>query len=312
MWGQKKDVATSRFAPKKDIATSFFTVGLVKTGCFGGTDMIYLLSDMKKNESETGAVADWSAAQYLKFEQVRTQPSRDLVARISTVPRTVLDVGCGPGNSTAAIAERFPEAQITGIDASPDMLEKARKAHPAFTFIEKSLSPDCRELEGTYDLIFSNACLQWIPDHKRLIPALWKHVNPGGTLAFQIPLTDAMPITPILEELKATSNWGRYLESVHDLGTLGQDDYFELARGLSSDFSLWRTDYAQPVAGISGLVEWYMGSRLRPFVAALPEGERAAFLAEVAARFAKMYTPLPDGTVLMWFPRLFVVVKNGG
>lgn len=265
---------------------------------------------MKKNESETDSAADWNAAQYLKFEQVRTQPSRDLVARIPTTPRTVLDVGCGPGNSTAAIAARFPEAQITGMDASPDMLEKARKAHPTFTFVEKSLSPDCRELEETYDLIFSNACLQWVPDHETLIPALWKHVNPGGTLAFQIPLTDAMPITPILEELKASSTWGQYLAPVHDLGTLKQDDYFDLVRGLSADFSLWRTDYAQPVRGISGLVDWYMGSRLRPFVAALPEGERASFLAEVASQFAKAYTPTTDDTVLMWFPRLFVILRG--
>ncbi len=266
---------------------------------------------MQKNLSETDAAADWSAAQYLRFEQVRTQPARDLVARVPKVPRSVLDVGCGPGNSTAAIAARFPSAAITGMDASPDMLEKARKAHPTFTFIEKSLSPDCRELAGSYDLVFSNACLQWIPDHKTLIPALWKHVNPGGTLAFQIPLTDAMPITPILKELKASPMWGKYLRGVHDLGTLKHDDYFGLARGLSQDVALWRTDYAQPVRGISGLVDWYMGSRLRPFTAALPAAERAPFLAAVSERFAAVYTPAADGTVLMWFPRLFVVVNKG-
>lgn len=260
---------------------------------------------MKMNEKN-----DWNAEQYLKFAAIRTRPSRDLAAQIASEPRTVLDIGCGPGNSTAVLVERFPVAHITGIDSSPDMLETARAAHPGIDFRPLSLSPDCRELNEDYDLIFSNACFQWIPDHRQFLPALWRHVTEGGTLAFQIPLTDAMPITPILEKMKTSAVWGAYLAAVHDLGTLGQNDYFSIARSLSPDCTLWRTDYAQPVHGIAGVIDWYMGSRLRPFVAAVPESRRAAFVDEVAAHFSRAYSPSADGTVLMWFPRLFVVIHK--
>ena len=253
---------------------------------------------------------DWDAARYLKFAHSRTQPVRDLVARVTCSPRTVLDVGCGPGNSTAVLAARFPAAHLTGIDSSPAMLAQARQTHPGLAFLHVTLTPDCPEIAGNYDLVFSNACLQWIPDHATLIPALWRHVAPGGTLAFQIPLTDQMPISPILDDLGRSAPWRTYLAGVHDLGTLAQDEYFDLARGLTKDWSLWRTDYAVPVAGVAGLVDWYMGSRLRPFVAALPADLRDAFLAEVQSRFARVCTPRADGIVLMWFPRLFAVLNK--
>ena len=233
----------------------------------------------------TETAIEWNSAQYLLFEQERTRPSKDLAARIEQeAPAAVLDVGCGPGNSTNVLRERFPNAAILGIDSSRNMLEQARKKYPELAFEQLTLTPDCTEITGSYDVIFSNACLQWIPNHKKLFPSLFSKLKPGGVLAIQIPMTSDMPISAILREMTDDSPWSETLRTcrTHDLFTHKPEEYYDILSGMSDSFALWQTSYLHVMDGCAGVVNWYCGSRLRPYLAAFSrEEEKAGFLADV-------------------------------
>ncbi len=150
-------------------------------------------------------MAEWDSTQYLKFEKERSRAATDLANRIELeAPKRVLDLGCSPGNSTLVLLERFPHSEILGVDNSTDMIAKARINCPEYTFELRTVAPNIQLLE-TYDLIFSNACIQWIPDHRRLIPNLFPALSPNGVLAVQIPETRNMPMYKILSSLSSHS-----------------------------------------------------------------------------------------------------------
>ena len=150
-------------------------------------------------------MADWSSSQYLKFKNQRTQPAVDLAMRVvEKRPKTVVDIGCGPGNSTAVLRRIFPEAELLGIDSSPDMIERARREHPDLRF----RLCDARALGGQYALLFSNGCLQWVPDHASLIPALMDKLRESGTLAVQMPMNGEEPLYRLIQEMAAEPEWG--------------------------------------------------------------------------------------------------------
>ena len=263
-------------------------------------------------DSKTSAANDWNAVQYLKFERERTQPSRDLAARIELeMPSRILDIGCGPGNSTQVLRERFPSADILGIDSSPDMIGRARKQYPELTFDSVSLTPDCVDIIGTYDVLFSNACLQWIPEHERLLPRLYQKLNPHGVLAVQIPMTSDMPVSSILEEMSEDSPWAEKIRACreHDLFTYRPEEYYDILSGITDQFTIWQTFYMHPMNSCAELVKWYCGSRLRPYLAGLTPEERPGFLADIELRFRQYYRPRANGRIVIQFPRLFMVVN---
>lgn len=133
-------------------------------------------------------MSDWNSNQYMKFGAERTQPSIDLVNRIADInPNRILDIGCGPGNSTDRLAKQFPNADILGVDFSEDMLKEARTTYPELRFEHSCIPDDLDKLDGKFDLIFSNACIHWIPNHESLLPAIFDKLSDGGTLAVQIP-----------------------------------------------------------------------------------------------------------------------------
>ena len=151
----------------------------------------------------------WNADQYLKFAEERTQPSRDLLARIAVAaPRSVIDLGCGPGNSTALLAERWPNAAITGLDSSPAMIRAAERDYPASRWIIEDIAAWADRVENIFDIIFSNAALHWLPDHARLYPALLGHLAPGGVLAVQVPMNLDAPAHLAIRDLARTPAWG--------------------------------------------------------------------------------------------------------
>ena len=181
----------------------------------------------------------WDAAQYLVFERERTQPAIDLARRIAgrRVARAV-DVGCGPGNSTAVLAAAFPDAKVLGVDSSPEMLDAARSAHPGLSFAHADAAGGLAELPGSFDVVFSNACLQWVPDHPVLLARLMGKVAPGGVLAVQVPVNYDEPVHRIIREIVARPAWRGAFPQPRVLHTLAPEEYFDVLSRIATDFSL--------------------------------------------------------------------------
>jgi trans-aconitate 2-methyltransferase len=254
----------------------------------------------------------WSAKQYTAFERERTRPVRDLVAAIPTTQvRTAIDIGCGPGNSTEVLLERFPGATVSGLDSSQDMLDAARKRLPQLRFAQVDL--EAWNDPGPFDVILANAVLHWLPDHPHLFPSLVGKLAPGGSLAVQMPDNFDDEAHRLMRDIAAHGPWAHKLSpALHErTGNLGAQAYFELLRPFCDTVDVWRTIYHHPLAGgANGIVEWFKGSALRPFLERLDADERSAFLARYAGALESAYPALPDGTVLLPFPRLFIVATR--
>jgi len=251
---------------------------------------------------------DWSARQYLKFEDERTRPPRDLLAQVPLVRATrVADLGCGPGNSTELLIERFPDAQVIGLDSSPDMLRQARERLPRCSFVEADLATWTPQ-ERT-DLLFGNAVFQWVPDHTAVLQRLLRALPEGGVLAVQMPDNTGEPALMLMQEVAIAGPYAGHPALAHaargDLPTPG--GYYDLLRPLATRLDIWHTVYNHVMAGPAAIVEWFKGSALRPFLDALDAGQRDAFIAEYTAAIAKAYPAQFDGKVLLRFPRLFIV-----
>lgn len=253
-------------------------------------------------------IAEWNARLYLNFEDERTRPARDLVAQIPLeAARRVVDLGCGPGNSTEIISARYPEADITGIDTSPDMLAAARRRLPHTTFIEADVAT--YRLREPADVILANAVLQWVPNHDTLLPRLMSQLSDCGVLAVQMPDNLMEPTHVTLKALAAEAPWATRLKAVPEERTelLSCDRYYDLLSPVSRRVEIWRSIYHHPLASPAALVEWMRGTGLRPYLEALPPSEHAAFLAAYEQRLAQAYPRRADGKVLLAFPRLFFV-----
>jgi trans-aconitate 2-methyltransferase len=252
----------------------------------------------------------WSARQYSLFEQQRTRPVRDLVAAIPRVSaQTAVDLGCGPGNSTAVLAERFPQARVTGLDSSTDMLGEARQRLAAVEFIQADIG-DWKPAQ-TYDVILANASLQWVPDHAQLYPRLVSLLNPGGVLAVQTPDNLDEPAHRLAREIAASPQWVDRIGDVRHLDRHPAPYYFELLRSHCAEVDVWRTTYHHPLAGgHAAVVEWFKGSALRPYLQKLDQAAQQAFLDTYLHAISQAYPLLADGTVLLPFPRLFIVATR--
>lgn len=251
----------------------------------------------------------WSAKQYSMFEQQRTRPVRDLVAAIpDSDVRTAVDLGCGPGNSTEVLAGRFPNAVVTGLDSSDDMLVDARKRLPALNFELADIG--AWNPTQTFDVILANAALQWLPDHATLYPHLVNQLTPGGTLAVQTPDNLDEPAHKLAREVAADGPWASKIASVKHNERHPASFYYELLSKHCTTVDVWRTTYLHPLADHAAVVEWFKGSALRPFLAPLNDAEKAAFLKDYLARISQAYPALADGTVLLPFPRLFIIATR--
>jgi len=251
---------------------------------------------------------DWSARQYLKFEDERTRPPRDLLAQVPLDrPRRVVDLGCGPGNSTELLAARYPQSEVVGLDSSPDMLHKARERLPRLNFIEADIatwSPP----PGT-DLLFSNAVMQWLPDHAAILRRLMQALDSGGVLAVQMPDNTREPALVFQGEVGRSGPWRDHPEikaaSRDDLPSV--EAYYDLLKPVSSHLDIWHSVYNHVMASPQAIVEWFKGSSLQPFLSPLDAPAREKFLAAYAEKIAAAYKPRVDGKVLLKFPRLFIV-----
>lgn len=255
----------------------------------------------------------WDAAQYTRFEAERNRPIHDLLAQLPDAGvRRAVDLGCGPGNSTELLRQRYPEAAVRGIDSSPEMIAAARERLPGVSFEVGDVS-GWRSAEGPVDVLLANAVFQWVPDHATLLPALLRQLAPGGSLAVQMPANVHEPAHRAIREVAARGPWAQRLASAHrDLDIPHPADwYFRVLREADASVDIWRTTYHHQLAGgPAAVVEWFKGSALRPFLQLLDDGEKAQFLAQYEQAVAGLHPPQPDGTVLLPFPRLFFVARR--
>ena len=253
----------------------------------------------------------WSSQQYLKFEDERTRPARDLLQAVPTLLiARAADLGCGPGNSTELLAEHYPEASIVGVDNSPDMIAAAQKRLPYVKFRLGSIE-DWNE-PGPWDLLFANAVFQWIGHHERLLRRLTERLAAGGSLAIQMPDNLNEPSHAAMRQAAAAVPFSAKLSKAAKARTTlrAVDWYYTLLKPLSSRVEIWRTTYYHPLPGVDAIVEWLKGTGLIPFLKPLSPDERAAFLAAYRDELAKTYKPLADGTVILPFPRLFIMATR--
>ena len=266
-----------------------------------------------------GMTFTWDADQYLKFADQRTQPSRDLCARITLgndEAHKILDIGCGPGNSTALLRERYPHARIIGIDSSEPMIETARTQHPDIEFaVHDATALD--ELDNDFDIVFTNACLQWVPNHRTVIPAMLRRVRKGGVVACQFPETIRQRTHTIMRELAMEPPFDQYIGSAGarpycHLGgeRFDVNAYYDLIAPLSEHAQVWETTYWHALAGYEGVVEWYRGTGMRPYLSQLPTDDlREQYEHVFVDRLRAVYPEQCDGTVLLPMQRFFFVAQ---
>ncbi len=252
---------------------------------------------------------DWNASQYLRFADERTRPCRDLAARLAgETPRTVIDLGCGPGNSTGVLARLWPEAAITGLDSSEEMLGAARREHPSLRWERGDIAEWAAGGDSVFDVVFSNAALQWVPDHATLFPRLLARAR---TLAVQMPAASDSPAQRGIRELAASPRWRpRFTRAVTDWHTDDPGFYYDALSSHATRLDIWETEYLHVLDGPEAIAEWYRGTGLRPFLSALPEEEAPRFLAEYLEAIRPAYPRRGDGRILFPFRRLFVVAQH--
>jgi trans-aconitate 2-methyltransferase len=251
---------------------------------------------------------DWSARQYLKFEDERTRPPRDLLAQVPLQnPQLIVDLGCGPGNSTELLVARFPQAQVIGLDSSPDMLRKARERLPDCIFVQGDIAtwkPD-----SNTELIFSNAVLQWLPDHQPVMRRLLEVLPEGGVLAVQMPDNTREPGLVFQREVGESGPWRDHPEikaaARKDLSP--PEAYYDLLKPVCSRIEIWHSVYNHVMPSPQAITEWFKGSSLQPFLSPLDAAAREQFLAAYTEKIVGAYKPRFDGKVLLRFPRLFII-----
>jgi len=252
----------------------------------------------------------WDPDRYLTYADERGRPFVELLARVDAEdPRTVVDLGCGPGNLTAMLAARWPSADVSGVDSSPEMIAAACEAHPGIGFEVGDLR-DWRPA-APVDVLVSNATLQWVPDHLDLLPALVGTIRPGGWLAFQVPGNFDQPSHTIRAELAATPPYDAYVRDAAAPSSHDPVTYLQTLTRLGCTVDAWETTYLHVLHGEDPVFTWVSGTGARPTLQALPDELRPGFEREFKARLRAAY-PESHGHVVMPFRRVFVVVHVPG
>jgi len=253
-------------------------------------------------------MGSWNPDDYLKFGDERTRPSLDLVSRIAVErPEVVIDLGCGPGNSTQVIRHRWPEARVIGLDRSEQMIEAARAKYPEHEWTVSAIeewSP-----AQPVDVVFSNAALQWLPDHGPLVARLFGYVSRGGALAFQIPSADFALVRTLIHEIASAREWApRMSGPLRALTMEPVGFYYDRLAPSARKVDLWETEYIHVMESATAIVQWMSSTGLRPFLDVLEsQQESERFVAELTERVVESYPVRPDGRVLFPFKRTFVI-----
>lgn len=252
----------------------------------------------------------WNPDQYLKFAQPRLRPALDLLGRIRLErPQRIYDLGCGAGNVTRLLLERWPDAEVVGVDDSAEMLAKAAADAPRIRWVRQSL--DAWTPDAPADLIFSNAALHWLPDHERLLPRLVDALAPGGVLAVQMPRNFFAPSHTLIYETVRAGQWRDELEPLIAPPPVAEPQfYLSLLESQARALDIWETEYLHVLEGADAVKEWTKGTWLKRFLDALEEPARSAFEAEYARRLRAAYPRLSNGKTPFPFRRLFIVLER--
>jgi trans-aconitate 2-methyltransferase len=253
----------------------------------------------------------WSPVQYIKFEDERTRPARDLIAQVPLQQVTrAADLGCGPGNSTELLIERFGPEGVSGVDSDANMLEAARQRLPGTPFHQADLAT--WQPDAPHDLLFANAVFQWLPDHLAIFDRLMDSLNPGGVLAVQMPDNLDEPSHLLMEEAAQAGPWrALFAQNPARRQPLPAPAvYYDRLAGKAARIDIWHTVYNHPMANAAAIVEWVKGTGLKTYLERLAPEDREAYLADYAARIEKAYPRLGSGQVLFRFPRLFIVATR--
>ena len=256
-------------------------------------------------------MTDWSSEQYLKFKKERTQPAIDLVNRIDVdKPSKIIDIGCGPGNSTGVLASKFSDSYILGVDKSDNMIIAAKTNYPNLDFSLCDISREISMLDRDFDIVFSNACIQWVPNHNKLIKDLVGLLKKGGIIAVQIPMHYNEPIHKIIGQVSISSKWKEYFTNPSIFHTLSQDEYFDILCECTENINIWETVYYHVLKSHDDIMEWYRGTGLRPYLDILEDDKKIEFEDEILEQVIKSYPKQKNGEVIFRFPRFFFVANS--
>ena len=251
----------------------------------------------------------WDPERYLVYADERGRPFVDLLHRVAaTAPRRVVDLGCGPGTLTALLTERWPDADVLGVDSSPEMVQRTAEVEgPRFE------AGDVRTWEpgAPVDVLLSNATYQWVPGHLELLPRLVGHVAPGGWFAFQVPGNHHEPSHALLQRLADDPRFADLTRGVARPLSHDPQVYAAVLRDLGLSVDAWETTYLHLLTGEDPVFTWISGTGARPTLAALPDHLRDEFVTEYKALLRDAYPPGPHGTDLP-FRRVFVVARLPG
>ncbi|MDT9593650.1 trans-aconitate 2-methyltransferase [Nocardioides zeae] len=257
----------------------------------------------------------WDPTHYLRYADERGRPFVELLARVDAEPRRIVDLGCGPGNVTALLARRWPEASVLGVDSSPEMIERARAdhaEHPTLRFETGDLRTWAPQ--EAYDLVVSNATLQWVPGHLELLPRLLGAVAPGGTLAFSVPGNFDEPSHTLRRDLAAQQPYAAHLADIATPGSHDAATYLAALAAEGADVDAWETTYLHVLRGEDPVLTWVSATGARPTLEALPDDLRHRFTEEFAAALRSAYPVTEVGGepgVVLPFRRVFVVARRG-
>ena len=251
----------------------------------------------------------WNPQKYLAFADHRLRPVFDLLARVpAESPQRVTDLGCGAGNATKILKRMWPDAQITGVDSSPEMLARARTEAPEIAWVQSDIA-DWRP-DAPPDVLFTNAALHWLGGHETLFPALAGRVKPGGYFAVQMPANFRAPSHRTIEDIGRDPRWRDAIEPlIEEPPTKEPEFYYDLLRPIAESLDIWHIEYLQVLQGEDPVAEFVKGSWLPQFLEALREPLRSEFEAEYRARLRAAYPRRPDGATLFPFKRLFIVAR---
>ncbi|WP_297508682.1 methyltransferase domain-containing protein [uncultured Caulobacter sp.] len=256
-------------------------------------------------------MASWDPDVYALYRRYRERPALDLLTALPSdlAPREIWDLGCGLGEQAALLAARHPDARVRGLDSSPEMLERAGRLPAKVEWVLGDIAAFAPD--APVDLIFTNAALHWVDDHAALIRRLARDLAPRGVLAVQMPVVDGLGWRASLLEIAAEGRWAARLAEVEGVRAANDPaDYYAWLAPLCPEIDIWTTTYLHALHGQDPIVDWTMGTTLRPYLDALPDGEKPVFLDAWRGRLARDYPRREDGVTLFPFKRMFIVARR--